>query len=440
MKKLFLTVAFVAALLSGCKEKSVKLEPVQEPSWYQNKAYFDEKNGMYEELPIFEENIVLVGDDYIDRGVWSEFYNDTTIKNRGITYDCAEHVLYRIDPIAAAKPAKIFVCVGYNDIVLQGEDVKSVADTIGMIFDRCKALSPNTHLYWMNTVGYPSDDAQAKKLNDLNKAVEELSHNGVFEYIDISAYVGKGIASGKYSFDGGKHLNGAGYEVLAQAIERQIGKQHLNKAADKKDKLEVSNYYKHRVSIYRSLPRTEGKIVMLGNSLNNNACWTELFPFSPVVNRGISGDVIGGIDQRLDEIVSLKPAKIFLQSGCNDMIYKEKVDVAKVWADYEKLIKDIKKQMPETDLYIQSVFHVGKDVKYADVFNAAADEVNKLLEAGIEKYEYFYLDINSKLVDEEGYLSSNYTCDGIHLSAQGYFIWATELLQGNRLMILDIQK
>lgn len=435
MKKVLIAFAVMSAMLASCGQKQVKLEPVAAPSWYQNETYFNEKNGMYQELPIYAENIVLVGDDYIDRGIWSEFYADTTIKNRGITYDASEHVLSRIDGIAADKPAKIFVEVGRYD-VLHGVPTETAAGNINRIFERCKAISPVTKLYYINIVEAGGTEEQISGFKSLNAAVLEKSHSGLFEYIDVSEYLAKGVKSGKYSWDDGKYLNGAGYEVLARSIERQIGKQHLNTAADKEDKKEITDYYKHRVSMFRSLPATDGKIIMLGNSLNNNACWTELFPFSKIVNRGISGDIISGIDQRLDEIVRHNPSKIFLQSGCNDMYNKEKVVISNVWADFEKLIKDIRTQLPETDLYVQSILPVREGNPYSDVFNAAAAEVNKLLKAGTEKYGYFYLDIAAKLSDEKGNLRADLTFDGIHLNAEGYFIWATELLQGNRLMIL----
>jgi len=431
MKRLFLAFAVASIVFTGCKSNNVTvLEPVQEPSWFKNIPYFSEKNGLYEQLPIYEDNIVIIGDDYIDRGLWSEFYNDTTIKNRGITYDGIEHVLYRIDKIAAAHPAKIIVCAGFNDLYRNNTPVEKVIEMTGKVFERCHALSPKTHLYYLSIVGNSNNAELYEQCNSVNEGVQKLSMSGLFEYVDIKSFLEDGIASGSYSWNGGLHLNGAGYAAFAQAIERQIGRQHLNKAADVVDAKEVSVYYRHRVSLFRSLPRHEGKIVMLGNSLNNNAPWTELFPGKPIINRGISGDIVSGIDQRLDEIITLKPVKLFLQSGCNDMYNKEQVNVAAVWADYEKLIKDIKTNLPDTKLYVQSVFHIGYQAKYPEVFNAAADEVNKFLEAGAEKYGYVYLDVNSLLCDKYGYLRDELTFDGIHLAAGGYSIWTKMLNDG----------
>ena len=431
MKKVFYVVALMSVVLAGCSKGPSN--PYAKPDWFTNPAYFEEKNGMYEELPVYPTNIVMIGDDYIDRGLWSEFFGDTTIKNRGITYDATEHVLYRIYPIAVQHPAKVFVSVGWND-VLHGIPQQTIVDNIGKIFAQLHKLSPSTEAYWMNIVHTNGvTDEMRSTMDFINSEVEKLSAKGGFTVIDIHSALQDGIRSGAYSWDGGTLLNGKGYEVLAQTIEEQVGKPHLNKANDREYPLEVSNYYKHRVSVFRSLPETEGKIVMLGNSLNNNAPWEELFPLGYIINRGISGDVVAGVCQRLDEIIPDKPAKIFLLTGTNDFINDKEVSALKVWETYEKIIKTICQELPETKLYVQSTLPLNPKSKFYEGFNERAAELNKFLEAGKDRYNYFYLDIASLLADENGDLAEINTTDGIHLSATGYFKWAAELAKASRM-------
>ncbi|MBR1538925.1 MAG: hypothetical protein IJ636_05395 [Bacteroidales bacterium] len=433
MKRILFVLTLAASLAAACT--GGRVASVARPGWFTNENYFEEKNGMYEEMPLYPSNIVMVGDDYIDRGIWNEFFGDTTIKNRGITYDATEHVLYRIPRIAAQKPGKIFVSAGWND-VLHGTQADAIVGNIAQIFKQIHKYSPKTKCYWLNIVGekeLPAD--QAATLEEVNDKVKEISGKEDFEVIDINAVLREGIEDGRYSWDGGKFLNGAGYEALAQAIERQVGKPHLNHPDDREYPLEVSDYYKHRVSLFRSLPATDFRIVMLGNSLNNNALWTELFPMGYIVNRGISGDVIDGVRQRLDEIVSDNPAKIYLITGTNDLVNDPKEPAIEVWNRYERLIKDIREMMPGTTLYVQSMLPLNPKSKFYEGFNDRAAEINKLLEAGKERYDYFYLDIASLLSDTNGDLDERYTTDGIHLSAAGYFVWAAELARGSRMMV-----
>lgn len=204
---------------------------------------------------------------------------------------------------------------------------------------------------------------------------------------------------------------------------------------DHDDPLEVSDYYRHRVSIFRSLPETEDKIIMLGNSLNNNALWTELFPMGYVVNRGISGDVIEGVRQRIDEIVGDRPDKIFLMTGTNDLVNEPEMTALAVYDRYERLIRTIHEQLPETELYVQSILPLNPMSKFYEGFNDKAAEINKLLYAGSGRYGYYFIDVAQLLSDEEGNLKDDCTTDGIHLSASGYFLWAAELARGNRMML-----
>lgn len=432
MKKILFIATLAAAVLGACTKQAAISAP--EPQWYTNQAYFEEKNGMYEEMPIYPTNIVMVGDDYIDRGLWNEFYGDTAVKNRGITYDATEHVRYRIGRIAAQKPAKIFVSVGYND-VLHGTAPESIVAAIDDIFTVIGKLSPATDCYWLNIVGSSSLPAeQVAAIDQVNAEVANLSSRRSFNVIDICSALRPGVDEGRYSWDGGKLLNGTGYEALCSTLDEKVGKPHLNRADEKEYPLEVSDYYRHRASLLRSLPSTEGKIVMLGNSLNNNAPWAELIPLDYVLNRGISGDVIDGVCQRLDELENDNPVKIFLMTGTNDLINEPDIAAVKVWERYEHLLREIRRMYPGTILYVQSILPLNPKTKFYEGFNEKAAEINKLLSAGMDRYDYFYLDIAEKLSDANGDLDARYTTDGIHLSATGYFVWCTELVKGNRMM------
>ena len=432
MKKILFIATLAAAVLGACTKQAAISAP--EPQWYTNQAYFEEKNGMYEEMPIYPTNIVMVGDDYIDRGLWNEFYGDTAVKNRGITYDATEHVRYRIGRIAAQKPAKIFVSVGYND-VLHGTAPESIVAAIDDIFTVIGKLSPATDCYWLNIVGSSSLPAeQVAAIDQVNAEVANLSSRRSFNVIDICSALRPGVDEGRYSWDGGKLLNGTGYEALCSTLDEKVGKPHLNRADEKEYPLEVSDYYRHRASLLRSLPSTEGKIVMLGNSLNNNAPWAELIPLDYVLNRGISGDVIDGVCQRLDELENDNPVKIFLMTGTNDLINEPDIAAVKVWERYEHLLREIRRMYPGTILYVQSILLLNPKTKFYEGFNEKAAEINKLLSAGMDRYDYFYLDIAEKLSDANGDLDARYTTDGIHLSATGYFVWCTELVKGNRMM------
>ena len=428
MKKILFAMAFAATILSACDK------PVERPSWFTNETYFEEKNGMYEEVSVCPGNIVMVSDDYIDRGLWNEFFGDTTFKNRGITYDATPHVLYRIDKIAAAKPYQIFVSVGFND-VLHGTPADEIVAGVQQIFERIHKKSPETKCYWMNIVGSNSlSEEQLATVDAVNEKVADGAKDGGFEVVDIASALREGVNEGSYSWDGGKLLNGAGYTALTKAMEPYVDRTSRLNPNDVEDALEVSDYYKHRVSIFRAIPGTGGKIVMLGNSLMNNGLWTELFPMGYVMNRGISGDVVAGVDQRFPEVARHKPVKIYLITGTNDFINDPEISAIEVWQKYEKLIQDIREQAPRTALLVFSTLPLNPKSKFYEGFNERAAELNKLLDSAAGRYGYAFIDLAKTLSDENGDLCADYTTDGIHLNAVGYFVWAGELAKANRML------
>ena len=428
MKKILFALACATVVLSACDK------PVEKPSWFTNETYFEEKDGMYEELPVCPGNIVMVGDDYIDRGLWNEFFNDTTFKNRGITYDATEHVLYRIDKIAAGKPYKIFVSAGFND-VLHGTPADEIVANVQQIFKRIHKKSPDTKCYWMNIVGGATlSEEQKATVEAVNEKVAEGAQNGGFEVVDIASALRDGVNEGTYSWDGGKLLNGEGYTALAKVLEPYVDRTSRMLPNDQEDALEVSDYYKHRVSMFRAIRPVGGRIIMLGNSLMNNGPWNELFPMGYVINRGISGDVVAGVNQRVEEVIRYKPVKIYLITGTNDFVNDPNVSAIEVWEKYEHLIKDLREKTAPTTLLVFSTLPLNPKSKFYEGFNERAAELNKLLSSAASRYGYFYIDIAKELSDENGDLRSEYTTDGIHLNAIGYFVWATELAKGNRML------
>ena len=61
-------------------------------------------------------------------------------------------------------------------------------------------------------------------------------------------------------------------------------------------------YYDQRELLFESLPASENDIIFLGNSITDGGEWSELFQNPNCKNRGISGDVVAGVLNRLETI------------------------------------------------------------------------------------------------------------------------------------------
>ncbi|MCW3092942.1 MAG: family lipase [Ferruginibacter sp.] len=191
----------------------------------------------------------------------------------------------------------------------------------------------------------------------------------------------------------------------------------------------ANGYYVERVKYFAQLKAPEKAIIFLGNSITEAGEWQEVLPGKKVINRGISGDNSFGVYARLDALLTLKPAKVFLLIGINDL--KRGTPLEVILNNYRKIIGKIKKDAPKTTLYLQSVLPVAESVIpaiYAKITNEKVKELNKGIKELADSNHLTYIDLyNDVFVSNQGQLKIEFTTDGLHLKAAAYIIWAKYL-------------
>lgn len=185
-----------------------------------------------------------------------------------------------------------------------------------------------------------------------------------------------------------------------------------------------SHFYEQRSDLFEKLPITSKDIIFIGNSITNGAEWCELFPNKPVKNRGISADITEGVYERLDYIANAKPAKIFLMIGVNDIARGIETSTT---VDYmRKIIEKIQQTAPKTKIYIQSLLPVNADFEiFKDHMKPELiKEINNQFKILAREHKVTFIDLYSHFVEKgTDKLATKYTNDGLHLMAEGYFLW-----------------
>ena len=189
-----------------------------------------------------------------------------------------------------------------------------------------------------------------------------------------------------------------------------------------------TDYYYQRKSLFAELPVTSNDIVFLGNSLTNGGRWHEMFNNPNVKNRGIVGDIIQGVYDRVDLVLNGQPKKIFLLIGANDISHHVGADsIAKA---LDKLIARIKKDCPNTELYMQSMLPINNDYKrYKNLFGEENTffHGNVLYEQVARKHNVPWINLFPWFADRECKMRRELTSDGLHLNEKGYKIWRDEV-------------
>jgi len=177
-------------------------------------------------------------------------------------------------------------------------------------------------------------------------------------------------------------------------------------------------YYEAKKQFFEAMPNDTNEIIFLGNSITEGCDWAELFSNSKIKNRGISGDIIEGVINRINEVVESHPQKIFLLIGTNDLARNKSIN--QILSDYERLIILIKDKTPKTELYIQSILptHNQETRKNGDIL-----EINKGLMKLSEKYNSVFINLFESFRNEKNELDLTYSYDGLHLNGNGYLLW-----------------
>ena len=183
-------------------------------------------------------------------------------------------------------------------------------------------------------------------------------------------------------------------------------------------------YYARRATLFDELPIGKKDIVMLGNSLTDGCEFNELLNNKHIKNRGIVGDIVQGLIDRVDPIIKGQPKKLFILSGVNDISHDVSAD--SIARAMEKLIVMVKQGSPRTKIYLQSLLPFNNDVREWKLLKGrdhVVVEANVLLEQVARRQGVTWINLYPLFVDDQGRLRADLTNDGLHLMGKGYLIW-----------------
>lgn len=183
----------------------------------------------------------------------------------------------------------------------------------------------------------------------------------------------------------------------------------------------VSNNHLDRLSHFKSQNEVvkKGGISFLGDSITEGYNVYEYFSDLLVYNRGISGDTTLGLLNRLDESVfKLNPSKVVVLIGTNDYqaLNATNLDILE---RITLIVKTIKEKLPNTKIFIQSVYPVNNTLD-KDMVGIRNNETIKLLNESLSKLDGItFINLYDKLI-KDGNLNKEYTKEGLHINPKGY--------------------
>jgi len=190
-------------------------------------TYYNQRLTLFEKLPDTKGEIIFLGNSITDGCEWSELLGNSKVKNRGISGDTTEGVLFRLNEVTRSKPARVFLLIGINDLS-RGVSKDTVFANISKIATRIRKDSPKTKVYIQSIL--PVNDSFGLFKGHTNKTDEVIEVNAHLKewcarenvgFIDLYSCFKSSDSekmNPKFTNDG-LHLLGDGYLLWAEIIK-----------------------------------------------------------------------------------------------------------------------------------------------------------------------------------------------------------------------------
>jgi lysophospholipase L1-like esterase len=167
--------------------------------------------------------------------------------------------------------------------------------------------------------------------------------------------------------------------------------------------------------------------MLVGDSMIEFFDWQERFPDLEVKNLGRSGESVEELQIRAQDIVDRygAPDLVLVMIGTNNVAMENFT----FQSAYEDILATFQEAYPEAALVVNSLLPMELSYLAPDTVS----RINSSLQSLAVGSGLFYLDAWSPMVDKSGRVLEGLLEDEVHLSYQGYRVWAdvlAEFLQG----------
>lgn len=171
-------------------------------------------------------------------------------------------------------------------------------------------------------------------------------------------------------------------------------------------------------------------LVFIGDSITQGwegrgkDVWQKFYGERNAVNLGIGGDRTQHVIWRLDNgnLEGISPKLAVIMIGTNNSGTNTPEQIAE---GTTVIVDQLKKKTPKTKTLVLGIFPRGETP--ADQKRQVNEKTNAIVSKLADDEHVFYLDIGKNFLQDDGTLSREIMPDLLHLSEQGYTIWAESI-------------
>ncbi|MBI1314078.1 GDSL family lipase [bacterium] len=171
-------------------------------------------------------------------------------------------------------------------------------------------------------------------------------------------------------------------------------------------------------------------LIFIGDSITQGwegrgkAVWEKFYGKRNAVNLGIGGDRTQHVIWRLDNgnVKDISPKAAVIMIGTNNSGSNTPEQIAE---GVTVIVKQLREKLPQTKILLLAVFPRGENK--ADKRRQVNEAANAIFSKLDDGEHVFYLDIGQKFLQDDGTLTREIMPDLLHLSEDGYTIWAESI-------------
>jgi lysophospholipase L1-like esterase len=172
-------------------------------------------------------------------------------------------------------------------------------------------------------------------------------------------------------------------------------------------------------------------VLFLGDSItagwrgNGKDVWAKQYDPLKAANFGIGGDRTQHVLWRITngELEGIQPKVAVVMIGTNNTGTDSAEDIAE---GIKTIVQTIREKSPQSKVLLLAVFPRGKEIPNPG--NTKIQEINKTIAKLDDGKMIRYLDIGPKFLGEDKQIPKDIMPDYLHLSPQGYQIWADAMM------------
>lgn len=178
-----------------------------------------------------------------------------------------------------------------------------------------------------------------------------------------------------------------------------------------------------RRGLFELFPPPPGNVVFLGDSIIEAGLWAEWLPSLPVINRGVGGDTVQQVAERLDSAI-IDPAAVVVLVGTNDLgsVTRLPRDPAAIARDFRALIGDLRRRAGTAGLIVHTI-----PPRTAELA-ATICALNEEYRSAAAEADARLVDLYALLAGEDGAIRPAFSYDDLHFTAAAYSRWLEALV------------